>query len=96
MAGAGTGSPHASIVEGLAIRDQAVRIAATTATATHSWLHHGLRAKDALEAFAVLMEDLHPQYRGHQSRRNARRCKRQLKPKDVVELRRQHRQRLAG
>src|SRR5579862_2850110 len=52
-----------------------------------------LRAEDALEAFAVLKEDQYPQYRGHQSRRNARRRKRQVKRKDVVELRRQHRQR---
>jgi NAD(P)-dependent dehydrogenase (short-subunit alcohol dehydrogenase family) len=35
-----------------------------------------LRAEDAPEAFAVLTEDQYPQYRGHQSRRNARRRKR--------------------
>src|SRR5882724_9275464 len=46
-----------------------------------------LRAEDALETFAVLKEDQNPQYRGHQSRSNARRCHRQVKRKDVVELR---------
>src|ERR1700675_793559 len=59
----------------------------------NSWLRRRLRAEDALEAFAVLKEDQHPQYRGHQSRRDARRRKRQVKRKDVVELRRQHCQR---
>src|SRR4029077_6117973 len=55
-----------------------------------SWLHSRLRPEDALEAFAVLNEDQYPQYRGHQCRSNARRRKRQVKRKDVVELRRQH------
>jgi hypothetical protein len=57
------------------------------------WLRRRLRAEDALEAFAVLKEDQYPQYRGHQGRRNARRRKRQVKRKDVVELRCQHCQR---
>src|ERR1700683_1017633 len=70
--------------------------ARSKAWATHrllrrnSWLRRRLRAEDALEALAVLKEDQYPQYRGHQSRRNARRRKRQVKRKDVVELRRQH------
>src|SRR6202163_2277874 len=59
----------------------------------NSWLRRRLRAEDAVEAFAVLKEDQHPQYRGHQRRRNARRRKRQVKRKDVVELRRQRCQR---
>src|ERR1700675_2024946 len=53
----------------------------------NSWLRRRLRAEDAVEAFAVLKEDQHPQYRGHQRRRNARRRKRQVKRKDVVEHR---------
>src|SRR5580658_3968421 len=61
--------------------------------APNSWLCRRLRAEDALEALAVLIEDHYPQYTGHQSRRNARRRKRQVKRKDVVELRRQHCQR---
>lgn len=59
----------------------------------NSWMRRRLRAEDALEAFAVLKEDQYPQYRGHQSRSNARRRKRQMKRKDVVELRRQRCQR---
>jgi hypothetical protein len=59
----------------------------------NSWLRRSLRAEDALEAFAVLKEDQYPQYTRHQSRSNARRRKRQVKRKDVVELRRQHGQR---
>src|SRR6202021_90561 len=59
----------------------------------NSWLRRRLRAEDALEAFAVLKENQYPQYRGHQSRRNACWRKRQVKRKDVVELRRQHCQR---
>ena len=53
-------------------------------------LRRSLRAEDALETFAVLKKDEYPQNRGHQSRRNARRRKRHVKRKDVVELRRQH------
>src|SRR5437899_5199953 len=45
------------------------------------------RVEDALEAFAVLKKDQHPQYGCHQCRSNARRCHRQVKRKDVVELR---------
>src|SRR5580698_3880949 len=59
----------------------------------NSWLSGRLRGEDPLEAFAVLKEDQYPQYRGHQSRSNGRRRKRQVKRKDVVELRRQHGQR---
>src|ERR1700675_2034062 len=59
----------------------------------NSSLRRRLRAEDPLEAFAVLKEDQHPQYRGHQSRRNTCRRKRQVKRKDVVELRRQDGQR---
>src|SRR5580692_1859587 len=59
----------------------------------HGCVGSRLRPEDALEAFAVLKEDQYPQYRGHQSRTNARRRKRQVKRKDVVELRRQHCQR---
>src|ERR1700730_17145542 len=59
----------------------------------NSWLRRSLRAEDSLEAFAVLKEDQYPQYRGHQSRSNARRRKRQVKRKNVVKLRRQHCQR---
>src|SRR5580700_11832339 len=56
----------------------------------HGCVGSRLRPEDALEAFAVLKENQYPQYRGHQSRNNARRRKRQVKRKDVVELRRQH------
>src|SRR5271154_2399949 len=59
----------------------------------NSWLRGRLRAEDAIEALAVLKEDQYPQYSCHQSRRNARRRKRQVKRKDVVELRRQRCQR---
>src|SRR5271154_867805 len=59
----------------------------------NSWLRGRLRAEDAIEALAVLKEDQYPQYRCHQSRRNARRRKRQVKRKDVVEFRGQHCQR---
>src|SRR5258707_5959715 len=59
----------------------------------NSCLRRRLRAEDAVEAFAVLKENQYPQYRGHQSRSNGRRRKRQVKRKDVVELRRQHCQR---
>src|SRR5580700_2159644 len=55
-----------------------------------SWLRRRLRVEDALEAIAVLKEDEYPQYRGHQSRTNGRRRQRQVKRKDVVELRRQY------
>src|SRR5712672_1190063 len=53
----------------------------------NSWLRRRVRVEDAFEAFAVLKEDQHPQHRGYQSRSNARRRKRQVKRKDVVELR---------
>src|SRR5580704_15138408 len=56
----------------------------------NSWLSGRLRGEDPLEAFAVLKKDQYPQYRGHQSRSNGRRRKRQMKRKDVVEFRRQH------
>src|SRR5690348_12215890 len=59
----------------------------------NSCLRRRLRGEDAREAFAVLKEDQYPHYRGHQSRSNGRRRKRQVKRKDVVELRRQRRQR---
>src|SRR5271163_1393144 len=52
-----------------------------------------LRGEDALEAFAVLKEDQYPQYGSQQCRRNACRRKRQVKRKNVVELRRQRGQR---
>src|SRR5580692_594048 len=51
----------------------------------HGCVGSRLRPEDALEAFAVLKEDQYPQYRGHQTRSNARRRKRQVKRKDVVE-----------
>src|SRR5450432_287580 len=59
----------------------------------NSSLRRRLRAENALEAFAILKEDQHPQCTSHQSPRNARRRKRQVKRKDVVQLRRQHCQR---
>src|SRR5260370_9817367 len=59
----------------------------------NSCMRRRLRAEDAVEAFAVLKENQYPKYRGHQSRSNGRRRKRQVKRKDVVELRRQHCQR---
>ena len=59
----------------------------------NSYSRHRLRAENPLEAFAVLKEDQHPQYTGYQSRRYARRRKRQVKREDVVEFRRQHCQR---
>src|SRR6266567_847861 len=53
----------------------------------NSCLGRRFRAEDALEAFAVLKKDQYPQYRGHQSRSNARRRHRQVEREDVVELR---------
>jgi len=49
-------------------------------------LHRRLRLKDAVEAFAVLEEDEHPQRAGHQRRSDAGWCKRQMESKDVIEL----------
>ncbi|HTC93760.1 MAG TPA: hypothetical protein VK699_09935 [Terriglobales bacterium] len=43
--------------------------------------------EDALETFSVLQEDQNPQYASDQRGRDAARCYRQVKRKDVVELR---------
>jgi hypothetical protein len=59
----------------------------------NSCLRRSLRAEDALETFAVLKEDQNPQHASDQRGRDAARCHRQVKRKDVVELRRQHCQR---
>ena len=50
-------------------------------------LRRGLRAEDALETFAVLREDQNPQHASDQRGSDAARCHRQVKRKDVVELR---------
>src|ERR1700692_2890497 len=50
-------------------------------------LRRRLRAEDALETFAVLQEDQNPQHASDQRGRDARRSHRQVKRKDVVELR---------
>src|SRR5271169_1799528 len=50
-------------------------------------LRRGLRAEDALEAFAVLQEDQNPQHASDQRGRDAARCHRQVEREDVVELR---------
>ena len=74
-----------SAIACMTIRDRAARIAAIAAT-QFMIASQASRVKDTLEAFAVLKEDQYPQYRGHQSRRNTRRRKRQVKRKDVEEL----------
>jgi eukaryotic-like serine/threonine-protein kinase len=53
----------------------------------NSCLRRRLRAEDALETFAVLKEDQNPQHASDQRGRDAARCHRQVKRKDVVELR---------
>src|ERR1700686_5570247 len=53
-------------------------------------LRRRLRAEDALETFAVLQEDQTPQHASDQRGRDAARSHRQVKRKDVVELRRKH------
>jgi hypothetical protein len=53
----------------------------------NSWPRRRLRAEDALETFAVLQEDQNPQHASDQRGRDAARCHRQVKRKDVVELR---------
>src|SRR6202166_4825159 len=56
-------------------------------------LRRRLRAEDALETFAVLQEDQNPQHASDQRGRDAARRHRQVKRKDVVELRRKQCQR---
>src|ERR1700692_3953983 len=50
-------------------------------------LRRRFRAEDALETLAVLQEDQNPQYASDQRGRDAARCHRQVKRKDVVEFR---------
>lgn len=57
------------------------------------WLSRRLRAENAVETFAVLQEDQNPQHASDQRGRDAAWRHRQVKRKDVVELRRKQCQR---
>ena len=52
-----------------------------------------LRLEGSLKFAAILQKDQDPEHRRYQCRSNARRRKRQMKRKDVVQLRRKHRER---